>query len=406
MQLHMEARDDCDGTVAMQAIVDESDVAVGALEDAREDPGAVDFSTRDSGDDEQEHEAEEESDRPRGIRDPGQPSAAERAEHDLSHIPARPWCRHCIRGKAKDKPSLKIRGAYSENLIPRVRLDYCFLTENERDDVEQGRQDRPGDDRAAPQEEAIPERDEDEDEVAEIFGDFLATDNVEEEADTEPSSTTMTVLVMQESACRSVWAYAVQHKGSSETWVTDQIVEDLDTVGLRNDRIVIKSDQETSANDIAREIAKCRASVYGTGLENSAIGDSDSNGTIERAIQDVEGQTRTLRSALEERIAVKVRLSSSVVPWMVRHAACLITRCRVRPSGRTSFQLMKGRRSNAKLVEFGEVVHFKIPKTNLMPGKFEDQWDEGLWVGFDMRSCEPHRHQCWCIQGGYHQAQA
>ena len=125
----------------MQAIVDESDVAVGALEDACEDPGAVDFSTRDSGDDEQEHEAEEESDRPRGIRDPGQPSAAERAEHDLSHIPARPWCRHCIRGKAKDKPSLKIRGAYSENLIPRVRLDYCFLTENERDDVEQGRQD-------------------------------------------------------------------------------------------------------------------------------------------------------------------------------------------------------------------------------------------------------------------------
>ena len=55
----------------MQAIVDESDVAVGALEDAREDPGAVDFSTRDSGYDEQEHDAEEETDRPRGIRDPG-----------------------------------------------------------------------------------------------------------------------------------------------------------------------------------------------------------------------------------------------------------------------------------------------------------------------------------------------
>ena len=65
---------------------------------------------------------------------------------------------------------------------------------------------------------------------------------------------------MQESLCRSVWAYAVEHKDSSEAWVIDQIAEDLGTVGLRNDRILVKSDQETSANDIAREIAKCRAS--------------------------------------------------------------------------------------------------------------------------------------------------
>ena len=109
----------------------------------------------------------------------------------------------------------------------------------------------------------------------------------------------MTVLVMQESECRSVWAYAVEHKGSSEPWVVDQIAEDLDTVGLRNDRIIIKSDQETSANDIAREVSKCRASTYGTAVENSAVGDSNSNGTIERAIQDVEAQCRTMRSALE-----------------------------------------------------------------------------------------------------------
>ena len=148
---------------------------------------------------------------------------------------------------------------------------------------------------------------------------------------------------MQESACRSVWAYAVEHKGSTEAWAVDQTFEDLNTVGLRNDRIIIKSDQEASANDIVREISKRRASEYGTGLENSAIGDSNSNGTVERAIQDMEGQARTLRSALEERVATPVRLASPVVPWLVRHAACLITRCRVRPNGRNSFQLMKGR---------------------------------------------------------------
>ena len=29
-----------------------------------------------------------------------------------------------------------------------------------------------------------------------------------------------------------------------------------------------------------------------------------------------------------------------------------------------------------------------VPKTKHMPGKFEDAWDEGVWLGFDMRSNE------------------
>ena len=72
----------------------------------------------------------------------------------------------------------------------------------------------------------------------------------------ETSRSSLTVLVMQQSECRSVWAYVVEHKGSTEAWAVDQICKDLDTVGLRNDRIIIKSDQESSANDIAREISK------------------------------------------------------------------------------------------------------------------------------------------------------
>ena len=111
---------------------------------------------------------------------------------------------------------------------------------------------------------------------------------------------------------------------------------------------------------------------------NSAVGDSNSNGIVERAIQDVEGQCRTMRSALEERL----------VPWLVRHAAVLITRCSVRPTGRTSFEMMKGRRSNGKLAEFGEVMHLKIPHTKITPGKHEDLWDEGIWLGVDLRSGE------------------
>ena len=59
----------------------------------------------DHGDD--DAEAEEEHVVAEGLRDPGQPSPAERAEHDLTHIPYRPWCKHCVRGKAKGRHSCK-----------------------------------------------------------------------------------------------------------------------------------------------------------------------------------------------------------------------------------------------------------------------------------------------------------
>ena len=31
-------------------------------------------------------------------------------------------------------------------------------------------------------------------------------------------------------------------------------------------------------------------------------------------------------------------------------------------------------------------IRRRIPKTTFMPGKFEDLWSEGVWLGFDMRS--------------------
>ena len=53
-----------------------------------------------------------------------------------------------------------------------------------------------------------------------------------------------------------------------------------------------------------------------------------------------------------------------------------------------SLGMIKGHKTNARITEFGEVVLFKIPKTKLNPGKFEDKWDAGVYVGYDMRTME------------------
>ena len=286
---------------------------------------------------------EEEAEGQLAVRTPAQPTQAEREEHELTHFPYRSWCDHCVRGRAKDDPHRTVKGQFGESSIPRVILDYCFLSE----DVQQPTQDKEGRD----------------------------------------AGTTMTVLAMVETMCLSVWAYTVEAKGGTETWVADQIAEDLQTIGVAEEKVIVKSDQESSIVDLAKEIARSRPGVS-TALETSKVGDSNSNGKVERAIQDLKGLIRTLRSALEEKIQQKIKLDNPVVPWLVRHAGHLITKCRVRENGRTSYQMMKGRRSNAKLVPFGETVLFKIPKTQYKIGSFEDRWEQGIWVGFVMRSGE------------------
>ena len=121
-------------------------------------------------DEDVDEEAEDEAEVQRPLRDPGMPSKKEFIEHCLTHIPPRPWCPHCVKGKGKDTPSLRLTGQFAESLVPRIRLDYGFLTENADGEIESHRA-------------------EDADEVIGI----LAENKV-------------TFLEMQESECKSVWS--------------------------------------------------------------------------------------------------------------------------------------------------------------------------------------------------------
>ena len=63
-------------------------------------------------------EVEQEAEVQRPFRDPGAPSKNEILEHNLTHIPPRPWCPHCVRGKSKDSPSLNSQGSSRRTLFP------------------------------------------------------------------------------------------------------------------------------------------------------------------------------------------------------------------------------------------------------------------------------------------------
>ena len=59
-------------------------------------------------------------------------------------------------------------------------------------------------------------------------------------------------------------------------------------------------------------------------MEESPVEDSRSNGYIERAVQTVQDQVRTMKSALEGRIGEDVKPDHPGLPWLVMRSASLL----------------------------------------------------------------------------------
>ena len=90
--------------------------------------------------------------------------------------------------------------------------------------------------------------------------------------------------------------------------------------------------------------------------ENSPTYSHQSNGVAERAVQSVEGAIRTMRSALEERIAGKLDVDDSIWPWITEYASYLLNRLEVGKDGKTAYERSKGKSAKVTGIEFGEAV--------------------------------------------------
>ncbi len=288
------------------------------------------------------YEAPEEA---KAVRDPGTPTPLQRAMHEFNHWPYRAWCEACVKGRATGQQHRGVKGELAISDITRVLMDYGFLHEEE------------------------------------------TTTEGDHGSETQ-AKVSMTMMVMLETLCESVWSYAIEGKGATSLdWLAAKVVEDIETVGLSKERIISKTDQEPAIIQLQKEVARLRKEA-GTALENSKVGDSDSNGKIEKAMREVKGMIRTLRSSVESKTGEAIKLDATIVPWLVRHAGYIITRCRIQPDGKTAMQKMKGRKVNVPWVPFAEAVLFKLPKVPNMPGDFANRFELGIWVGCTIRSGE------------------
>ena len=91
---------------------------------------------------------------------------------------------------------------------------------------------------------------------------------------------------------------------------------------------------------------------------------SQSNGFVEKAIQEVEGVIRTLMGHVEDGTKEKIDRKGAFMTWLIEHAGNLITRYKVGSDGATPYQRVKGKAPSNAVMPIGERVLYMPPKAD------------------------------------------
>ena len=235
------------------------------------------------------------------------PTDRERREHEASgHNPYRSWCSCCVDGRAAAEGHFRADPEEPTDAnVGEVHFDYCVLRSKPTDDAAVN-------------------------------------------------------LVGVDKSSDAVLAHVVPQKGSVWKWVASQLDRDVKRWGYYG-RVVIKSDGENAAKELMEELARKRASVGATVVEQSKPYDSKSNGRAENTERRLESQARTLKLAVERACRMELDVQSPAFAWLVLHSADVLTKFSLGKDGRTPYERLKGKRYHGMMVPFGSMVHIKIP---------------------------------------------
>ena len=253
------------------------------------------------------------------------PSDAERRRHETSHLPFREWCEHCVRGRGRAMPHFSRQRRGAEESVPVVQLDYTYMKGV-----------------SGPKALSIVDRD--------------------------TSYGTSSVVLA---------------KGSSDRYAVAMGVQFLDHLG--HEEVILQSDAEPAAVDVARAIAK---SFKGRAIVREVPRDSSkSNGTVERFHQSMQGLARTLRCETIEKYRVPDDdfLLERLLPWIVRHSSWLLSRFQIHTDGNTSYKAIHGYVYSSQIFPFAQTV---LVKAGRAAHPTEIDWLDGIWVGRVSKSDE------------------
>ena len=294
------------------------------------------------GDAEQEPEqaAEDEGFAARALPAPPQPTPEMVASHNVSHIPFRSWCSHCVRGRGRSFYHKKVSHEADDPSRPVVSLDYGFF--------------------GAPGE--------------------IPADSV--------GGSKMPVLVVRDRFTKGIFTHLVPSKGTEHFYPEAALLRDVKFLGYS--RLVLKSDQEPSILALANAVKNTLTSNgVDCQLESSPKGDSHgmSNGEAESAVGITQGLARTLKDFVEYKSGKVIDPKSPLLGWLIEHVGTLYTLYAYDENakdGLTPYRKIRGRDWNIALPPFGECVDYRV-RTN---HKLEVRWDTGIFLGIRLHTTE------------------
>ena len=224
-----------------------------------------------------ELEGQEEAVKVKLCKDPGCPTAQERAEHEATHLPFRSWCRACVEGRQTNRPHAS--HVHVEGEVPSVLLDYGFISK------------------------------------------------VGEEK-------SVTVLVMKDRESRILMADVVQRKGTIVDEAAEQATENVLRLGHRG-KLIVRADNEPALLALREEVME---RLKKTSIpEAPPPGESSSNGSIENAVGLFKAMLRVHVLALEAKIEGEIPTHHPVMAWLVKHTAECISKYMVGRDGKTPY---------------------------------------------------------------------
>ena len=226
------------------------------------------------------------------VRDPNTPTAAEKAENDLTHANFRSWCRACVQGKGVSGSHLRQERLQPDEIrVPTVHAGYAFMGEKKA----------------------------------------MTDENEEAEWAADPNNIKM--LTVKDGQSRIIRAHRAPKKGvRDQPWVAATVAEDMAILG--HTTVIFRTDQERSMKAIHVKVSRLRAPLQ-TIPEHSLRGAPKSNGVIERGNRTITKQIRVMIIALEINLDCKLKATHRIMHWLVQHAGLIISYYQVGKDGRT-----------------------------------------------------------------------
>ena len=202
----------------------------------------------------------------------------------------------------------------------------------------------------------------------------------------EDSEDKIKTIILKDGESGCMAAHVVEQKGSPDLWAVQRILDDIRMFGHTD--VIMKGDGELALVQVQREIVDKRSA--GSVHQNPPAYDPQSNGAVERCVQEFMNQMRAMKIGLEQRIQMKIDTSWMIVEWMIDLVPTLINRCLVGHDGKTPYVRLMGKNSSKDIVEIGEKELAKIFRGRQSQRRqaLKTRRKEAVWVGIAKMSNE------------------